>query len=235
MNRITREAFVDAMGGGEAGGMDLDGFSSATQEALRRAGVSSETLADAAGGDGRLDSQQELERVFDLLDRLDRDGSRHTLATSRELADGREVPTLRGAAVEALKNELERARINRDAPGVAAPFPKSAGDVHASPGYQRALTALTAAGLTDIHLAKGTPYYNQADSDWASHPYPKSPPEAGVVRTLASAGCAPCVPETSRTTSTQSCGGSEMGVSRSQASASIRARVAATSPAAATF
>jgi hypothetical protein len=50
--------------------------------------------------------------------------------------------------------------------------------------------AIKAAGFTIVCL-QPVPYFNQGDSEWAAHPYPRSPPASGEERTIRSSGCAP--------------------------------------------
>jgi hypothetical protein len=55
---------------------------------------------------------------------------------------------------------------------------------------RRSLTAVAAAGFTDVHL-QPVPYFSQGDERWAAHAYPRSPAVAGESRTIKDAGCAP--------------------------------------------
>ena len=180
MSQITRQSFIGTMTNGAASGIDPNGLAPATQQALEGAGITANALGDIAGADARINGEQELTRLFEMIDRVDRNGSARSIATTARGEDGRLVATPSGAAAQALMDEIDKARVNRDArPQTMSP-------------HQRALSTLEAAGFTDIHLAKGTPYYNQADERWRDHPYPKSPPEPGTTRTLQDAGCAPC-------------------------------------------
>jgi hypothetical protein len=180
MSQITRQSFINTMSSGAASGIDPNGLAPATEEALEAAGITASSLGEIAGDDARISGEQELARLFEMIDRVDRNGSRKSIATTARGDDGRLVATPSGAAAQALMDEIEKARVNRDA------RPQSA-----SP-HQRALETLEAAGFTDIHLAKGTPYYNQGDQRYRNYLYPKRPPEPGSTRTLQDAGCAPC-------------------------------------------
>ena len=168
MSTITRQSFIDNMTSGGASGIDLDHLTPATQAALERAGITTGSLAELAGADKRISGPEELSRLFDLIDRVDRNGNRDSIATTARLENGRPAATLSGVAAEALKNELEGARINRHVRGPTAQ--------QLTPPHERAVSSLEAAGFTDIHLAKGTIHDNQGAAPWAGHPYPRAGP-----------------------------------------------------------
>jgi hypothetical protein len=184
MSQITRQSFINTMSSGAASGVDPNGLTPATQQALETAGITAGSLDDIAGADARISGEEELKRLFELIDRVDRNGSTRSIATTARGDDGRLVATPSGAAAQALMDEIEKARVNRGTSAPIAPF--------ADTKHERAIERLEAAGLTNIHLAKGTPYYNQADKQWRDYSYPKSPPVPGTTRTLRDAGCAPC-------------------------------------------
>lgn len=175
MTTITRESFLTTM----SPGLDPDKLGAPARAAAEAAGITPESLTEIAGGDGRISGRQELSRLFDLIDRVDGNGRRNSLATR----DSRELPTLSGAAARALQDEIEKARVNRGAQGLGPAPTMSA--------YERAISKLEADGFTDIYLAPNTRYYNQGDKDFANVSYPKSPPVPGATRTLGEAGCAP--------------------------------------------
>ena len=184
MSQITRQSFINTMSNGAASGIDPSDLAPATQQALEAAGITESSLGDIAGPDARISGEKELARLFEMIDRVDRNGSTRSIATTARGDDGRLVATPSGAAAQALMDEIAKARVNR---GVSAPASQSS-----DARYERSISTLQAAGLTDIHLAKGTPYYNQGHKGWRDYPYPKSPPEPGSTRTLQDAGCAPC-------------------------------------------
>jgi hypothetical protein len=184
MTTITRQSFIDTITSGDASGIDLKHLTPATQAALERAGITTGSLAELAGTDKRINGHEELSRLFDLIDRVDQNDSHDSLATTARLDNGRPATTLSGVAAEALKNEIENARVNRHVRGPTAQ--------QLTPPHERALSSLEAAGFTDIHLAKATPYYNQGKAPWAAYPYPKSGAAPDSTRTLKDAGCAPC-------------------------------------------
>jgi hypothetical protein len=190
MSRITRESFTDSMSTG-AGGLDLSDVDDATLASLGKAGVSMDELGGIAGDDLVISGHDELSRLFDLVDRVDRNGSRNSIDTTRTTDDGRKVSTASGELCLALRDEVDKARIAR---GIGEPTVLGTSrDLRPTAvAYDRALSTLQAKGFTDIHLAATTPYFNQGDRAWATHPYPQNPPELGVERLLREAGCAPC-------------------------------------------
>jgi hypothetical protein len=123
---------------------------------------------------------RELGRLFDVLDRVERDGNRPSDSPSSAAA------TASGDIVEALADHLQRARLG---------VPPSAATTDAtklpSPAEcRRSEAAIAAAGFTEVHL-KPVHYFNQGENPWASSPYPRSPALTGESRTLGQAGCAP--------------------------------------------
>jgi hypothetical protein len=175
MSRITRESFIDTMSSGSPTGLDPSSLAEGTLAALDGAGITPQSLGEIAGADQRIKSRDELSRLFDLIDRVDRNGSRNSIAVSTR--------TLSGAAAQALQDEIENARVNRGAQGPITRQPHAA--------HERAIATFEAVGFTDIHLAPNTPYYNQGEEQFANVSYPKSPPVSGATRTLGEAGCAP--------------------------------------------
>jgi hypothetical protein len=97
---------------------------------------------------------------------------------------------------EALKSERERARLGGPAAGAAKPQASdreplgNVGKRPSSTQYEAGVATLKAEGFTDIHIARNTPYFNQADPPWADQPYPKVD-ETNSTRTIKGAGCAP--------------------------------------------
>jgi len=189
MSRITRESFTDSMSAG-SDGLDLSDVDDATLASLGKAGVSMDELGGIAGDDLVISGHDELSRLFDLVDRVDRNGSRNSIDTSRTTSDGRKVSTASGELCLALRDEVDKARIARGTVGRTEHV--TTGDRPTAAVYDLARSTLEARGFTDIHLAATTPYFNQGDERWATHLYPKSPPEPGVERVLRDAGCAPC-------------------------------------------
>jgi hypothetical protein len=204
MSRISRDTFASTL----APGLDISTLDKKTEAALEKAGLDKTTLNQLAGTDGVISEKTELDELFDLIDQSDRNGSRRSLDTTRPGADGKEELTASGELYEALEGAVERARIGRrgagsgarpdntpaegriatDSPAKALPearYRASASDLN------KAHTTLKALGFSEIHIAPNTPYFNQAQGDWAKHAYPKSPPQPGIDRTLKDAGCAP--------------------------------------------
>jgi len=210
MSRISRDSFVDTMTSGE-GGIDVDKLGSKTQEALAEAGIDKSQLKDIAGEDGVISGQDEMSELFNLVDTADHNGSYNSIATTNK--DG--TATKSGALFEALKGELERARMG--APGGAKPETTPAKgetteakaadkteknayadkwfnkrDVATDAQRDKAMSSLEAQGFTNIHLPKNGAFFAQVDKGrWAAEPYPKKGLEPGPDRTIANAGCAP--------------------------------------------
>jgi hypothetical protein len=205
MSRITRDSFVQDMTGGAAGeepGIDVGNLASKTEAALARAGLDRADLGEIAGEDGVIRGEDEMSKLFDLVDTRDRDGSDESIATTRKDGSG----TRSGALFDALKGELERARLGAPAlggqPAKAEGVPKKTENKHASEfepkdratdgQRDKAMAKLEAEGFTDIHLPDNGAYFAQVDKGrWATYEYPKQGQEPGPERTLASAGCAP--------------------------------------------
>ncbi len=201
MSRITRESFV-AMVGAEGGRLDVNALGSRTEETLQRAGIARSALGEIAGKDGTISGDEELSKLFDLLDSVDRNGDHDSIATTRRGSDGRATTTVSGGVWAALQNEMETARLSRGLGGgtgggtlantigtqsvpnrVAETAIASAAQQVFLPNekfraheatHSRAISSLEARGFTDIHLPKNTPYFNQAYAD-ASDGWAKHP------------------------------------------------------------
>jgi hypothetical protein len=192
MSRIGRETFVSEMGQG----LDINNLSPDAQAALKKAGIDPARLAAVAGEDGVVRGQDELDALFTLMDTKDRDGSYDSIATTKKSGEA----TVSGQLYEALKGERERARLGGPAappakPASPAPASSAASLPHAKfrpgdAGYDKGVAALKKEGFTDIHLARNTPYFNQADAPWGDDIYPKVG-QKDSKRTIQEAGCAP--------------------------------------------
>jgi peptidase C39-like protein len=186
MPRVTRQAFVDGFGA-----VNLEDVDAARQEELTAAGVSTDDLKSIAGPDGVISGDGELSRLFDLLDRVDHDGSRNSIETVIHRPDGAQVETPSGELFEALCDVRERARLGGTVQPTITSAPGGKGGTAPTPPTTPSLTELQAAGFTEVHLSNPLPYYDQGRGPWARHPYPKTPPEPGTSRTIQNAGCAP--------------------------------------------
>lgn len=84
---ITRTQFVDSFvkSGTE---IDVDALDCQARSCLTEAGVSVERLRSIAGQDKTISTSAEYHRLFDLLDDLDRNGSRNSIATTSVGLDG---------------------------------------------------------------------------------------------------------------------------------------------------
>lgn len=183
MSRITREGFIDSFG---AQGLDLSSLGDAAKGVLQKAGLGPDALGGIAGADHVISSHDELSALFDLIDRVDANGSSSSFDTTKTTADGKIVPSLSGEVFDALQNKLTAARLGADKAVVEKD------DTPKMPSPEQIKTskaALAAAGFTDVHIVP-TPYINQGS--YAQVAYPKSPPEPGTTRTLSQAGCGPC-------------------------------------------
>ncbi len=198
MTRISRDSFVDTMTSGE-GGIDVGKLGAKSQEALADAGIDGGQLADIAGEDGVISGEDEMGKLFELVDTADHNGSYDSIATTNR--DG--TATKSGALYTALKGELDRARMGAPAAAKTETAPATEKNEFADKWFRKhdvasdgqrdkAISTLEAEGFTDIHLPKNGAYYAQVDNKrWASEPYPKHGLPPGPDRTIANAGCAP--------------------------------------------
>jgi GH24 family phage-related lysozyme (muramidase) len=123
MSRITREQFVSTLSdeGAGSGGIAVD---PALASKLEKLGIGGDQLRRLAGSDGIINSKEELGRLFDLVDTLDHDGSRGSIATTKRDASGHEQATLSGAAFSALEQDLADARLHAHL-GAPPPLPRT--------------------------------------------------------------------------------------------------------------
>ncbi|HVX93472.1 MAG TPA: C39 family peptidase [Polyangia bacterium] len=184
MSRIRRESFIDQFQ--SAGGLDAAALGADASAALEKAGIGAADLHALAGANGKIDTHAELGRLFDLLDRVDHDGHYRSIETR---TSGSNDPTVSGGAYDALAKDLATARLRPPAQTAGA---RSSNEAMPSPReVETSLAKTAAAGFSEVHLAP-VKYRNQGRGDFASHPYPTSPAQPGAVRTIHSAGCAPC-------------------------------------------
>jgi hypothetical protein len=186
MSRITREGFIDSMGA--QGGLDLTTLGDAARGVLQKAGLGSDALQTLAGADHVISSHDELSALFDLIDRVDANGSSSSFDTAKTTADGTTLPTPSGEVFDALQNKLAAARLGADKAVAQGDDPPK---LPSPDQIKKSGAAIEAAGFTDVHMVP-TPYINQGDKSYAQFAYPKSPPELGATRTLGQAGCGPC-------------------------------------------
>lgn len=106
MTTITRDAFVKTLEH-ESGGLDVAHMSAETKTALTSAGLDAHKLREIAGKDGKISTRAEYDRLFTLLDGLDHNGSRHSIATTvhrhgtdRQTASGRALGALVAGVAE---------------------------------------------------------------------------------------------------------------------------------------
>ena len=99
MSTVNRQTFVKTL---DKGGINVNDMDAKTQEKLKKAGISQKELVEIAGKDGKI-SGSEYSRLFNLIDRSDRNGSSKSINTT-----DKGVQTQSGAAYEALQQEVDR-------------------------------------------------------------------------------------------------------------------------------
>jgi hypothetical protein len=159
MGRITLD--VTAASGGAIADPDAGKLAAGAAPASGGAGnAPGAPSAEAA----RASLPHELDRLYDLLDRVDGYDARSGAPPAQsQLAKP-------GAPADAAAKNL------------AALPPAS--------DCQKSLTAVAAAGFTDVHL-RPVPYFNQGNPAWCKQAYDKHPAVPGESRTIGQAGCAP--------------------------------------------
>ena len=104
---ISRANFLKAMQGGT---IDLSNMSDPLKKALKDAGVSEATLKKIARRNGHINGTSELNRLFDVVDNFDSNGSSNSFVASITQDDGTELPTQSGELFDALKAEASANR-----------------------------------------------------------------------------------------------------------------------------
>ncbi len=163
--------------------------SSATGVAVPPSVLPPATTAKDASTGKKATLENELHRLGDLLDRVERHPRkpRHPASgTHRHPHHHKPLPATDRAAAESVANALERTRLGAPARSAG----KDPTQLPSAAQIQKSMAAIADAGFTNVHL-KPVPYLNQGDPAWAAHPYPKSPPVPGESRTIQQAGCAP--------------------------------------------
>ncbi|HEY0713954.1 MAG TPA: hypothetical protein VGF45_14835, partial [Polyangia bacterium] len=148
MSRVTRDSFVNS-----GTTLDLDDLDADDRAVLAEAGLDAATLTRVAGTDGVIAGKPELKQLFAAIDRLDRDGSYASIATTTKDASGKETATASGAALASLQQEIAEARLGhtlRERP----PTP-----IEPSPNPATAITTLPSA------TAKSLPGNAKFDTD----------------------------------------------------------------------
>src|SRR5262245_29799196 len=98
MTTINRKEFVTDM---SKGAININDMSAETKDKLQKAGISQKDLVEIAGQDGQISGNYEYQRLFNLLDRSDRNKSANSFITT----DDRGAQTQSGLAYEAMKSE----------------------------------------------------------------------------------------------------------------------------------
>ena len=100
MSTINRKQFIQDFSNAT---INVNDMSQETKQKLEKAGISQKDIVEVAGKDGQISGENDLKKLFALVDKTDRDGSRKSFATDKEGAQ-----TKSGAAYEALKSEFDR-------------------------------------------------------------------------------------------------------------------------------
>jgi hypothetical protein len=152
--------------------------------ASRPAGTSAAPDAPGtqSGPTPRANLDDELARLGDLLDRVDRD-IRRSNAHPGTTGNYPSASATREAVPDALASHLHRARL-----GAPATSPKM--EPPSAAERQKSVDAVVAKGFTNVQI-NAVPYFNQDDRPWRKYQYDRSPPVPGESRPLHSAGCAP--------------------------------------------
>ena len=114
MSRVTQDSFVNSGARIDLKDLDPEGVTG-----LAKSGLDAAALARVAGEDGVISGKSERKELFGLIDRLDNDSSRRSIATMTKDASGREVATPSGQALSALKEEVAEARLQNQLGGPA--------------------------------------------------------------------------------------------------------------------
>lgn len=116
MSRVTRDEFVNS-----GLRLDLKDLDQGDKASLARAGLDAAKLARIAGQDGVIEGKAELGQLFAEIDKLDRDGSYGSIATTTRNPQGGEVATASGKALAALQAEVAEARLAHQVSGGKTP------------------------------------------------------------------------------------------------------------------
>ena len=115
MSKITRQDFVATLAD-EHATLDVRHLDQTTRDSLESAGIGAKDLAAIAGQDGIIDSKSELSLLFNLIDDLDRNGSRHSIETQG---------TLSGKALSTVLDAVEDHRMRAHLSSTTPPSPRS--------------------------------------------------------------------------------------------------------------
>jgi hypothetical protein len=141
---VTRREFAHGLSA-DGGSLNINDLPPELSAKLRAAGVDAQDLARTAGADAQLRGEAEMGALFDLLDRLDRNGSSSSFRSS--VGD---VETPPGAAYDALNEEVARRRLAASSQGVLYLGMRAACDPEVS-----ALQAKTPAAMGGVHVIRG--------------------------------------------------------------------------------
>ena len=111
MTTINRKEFVSDL---SKGAINVNDMSAETKEKLTKAGISQKDLVQIAGKDGQISGASEYQRLFNLIDKSDRNRSANSFAGT----DDKGVQTKSGLAYDAMKSEVDRNIAKANAQGV---------------------------------------------------------------------------------------------------------------------
>jgi hypothetical protein len=154
MTSISRDRFPGELAGAD-GFLNVNDLRPGTEEALEEAGVDAAELARIAGADGQISTESEFERLFDRLDRKDRDGSRATI----ELGE-KGQRTNAGEAFDQMKAEIERNRAQAHQRGII-----HLGMRGASSAEVDALRRVTPDGVGGVHAIRASASTDSVELD----------------------------------------------------------------------
>ena len=158
MTTINRKEFVSDMGKGV---INVNDMSTETKEKLSKAGISQKDLVEIAGKDGQINNTNEYQRLFNLLDRSDRNKSANSFVTQ----DDKGVSTQSGLAYDAMKSEVDRNIAKANAQGVIHLGMRPASVLEADALAKSNSTANGGVVRIEAHKTEGVLKYEGKDHD----------------------------------------------------------------------
>lgn len=113
MTTINRSDFVKQFADT---GINVNDLSPDVESKLTQLGLTQRDLLEVAGKDGRISGESELNKLFNLIDKSDHDGSSNSFTMQGKEETG--VQTKSGAMYDALKTELELNRTKAHTQGI---------------------------------------------------------------------------------------------------------------------
>jgi len=109
-NSISRNTFVNEFTR-QHGTIDLNNMSDDLKTALKDAGVTEDELKKLAGPDGQIKGAGEFKKLFSVVDQFDTTKTPNSFAPFEKPKGADPVPTASGKLYEALKNEVDKNRL----------------------------------------------------------------------------------------------------------------------------